>query len=141
MDELQPHERIANRSLNHPMQSGFAAWFHESVGGIRPAAPGFKRIELNPHGYTRLAWAKTAHDSPYGQIKSEWRNAAGSFKWSVTIPANTPLQSLSVPSRRRMASGRRTPAGAKFLQVENDRAIYEVDSGSSEFKSGCDRRI
>ena len=139
MDEIQPHERIPNRSLNHPMQSGFAAWFHESVGGIRPAAPGFKHIALDPHGYTQLAWAKAEHDSPYGPIRSDWRSQDGNFEWDMTIPANT-TATVSVPTQSAdsvMESGRAasTRAGVKFVRFENGRAIYEVASGSYTFKS------
>lgn len=139
MDEFSPTERITNRSLNHPMQSGFASWFHESVGGIRPALPGFKRIELKPHGYKQLAWAKVEHDSLYGSIKSEWRVEGGKFKWRVSIPANTtatvyvPVQAGgAVTEGGQPAEGRR---GIKFLRTENDRAIYEIESGEFAFQA------
>jgi alpha-L-rhamnosidase len=139
MDELNPVERIANRSLNHPMQSGFAAWFHESLGGIRPAAAGFKRIELKPHGFTQLAWAKVEHDSLYGPIKSDWRCEHGVFKWSIAIPANT-TATISVPAQNKgvvMESGRpaETSPGVKFLWFEAGRAVYEVESGNFVFQS------
>ena len=97
-DEVKPGERIAGRSLNHPMQSGFAAWFHESVGGIRPAAPGFKRIELQPHGYWQIAWAEAEHDSPYGWIQSRWHNEHGVFEWKIAVPPNTTAV-VFVPAR------------------------------------------
>jgi len=139
MDELNPVERIANRSLNHPMQSGFAAWFHESVGGIRPAAPGFKRIELKPHGFTQIAWAKVEHDLLYGPIKSYWRSENDLFKWSIAIPANT-TATISVPAQNKdgvMESGRPAEAssGVKFLRFEGGRAVYEVESGNFMFQS------
>ena len=128
-----------NRSLNHPMQSGFAVWFHESVGGIKPAAPGFKRIALEPHGYNQIAWAKAEHDSPYGPIRSDWRNDGGKFEWEISIPANT-TATVSVPTQSSdsvVESGRAagTSAGVKFVRFENGRAIYEVASGSYTFKS------
>ena len=36
------------RSLNHVMQTAFAAWFYNGLAGINPDAPGFKRIKLRP---------------------------------------------------------------------------------------------
>jgi alpha-L-rhamnosidase len=138
-DEIKPGERIAGRSLNHPMQSGFAAWFHESVGGIQPAAPGFKRIELKPHGYLQIVWAKAEHDSPYGPIQSCWRNEQGRFEWKISIPPNT-TATIFVPGQDADSikeGGRpatRSP-GVKFLRSENGRAIYEVGSGDYIFRS------
>ena len=128
-----------NRLLNHPMQSGFASWFHESLGGIRPAAPGFKRIELKPHGYTQLAWAKVTHDSLYGPIKSEWRVETGKFVWQVSIPPNTTAR-VYVPVKQGGAvtesgmpiDGRR---GVKFLAAEDGRNAYDVESGSYRFQA------
>jgi len=137
--EIKPGESIGLRSQNHPMQSGFAAWFHESVGGIRPAAPGFKRIELNPHGYEQLEWAEAQHDSLYGPIKSSWKNQGSEFTWEVSIPANTTATAY-VPARSAETvseSGRPASSspGVKFLRFEDGRAIYELQSGSYAFRS------
>jgi len=137
--EVKPGERAAPHSQNHPMHSGFAAWFHESVGGIRPAAPGFKRIELDPHGYTEIAWAEAEHDSPYGPIKSHWRNEGGAFTWTITVPANTTATAhVPADAPEHVLEGGR-PAGmspgVKFLNFENGRAIYVLESGSYVFQS------
>jgi len=137
--KLDPEKRIGSRSQNHPMQSGFAAWFHESVGGIRPAAPGFREIELKPHGYGQLAWANAGHDSPYGRIQSDWKSAGKDFDWKVSIPANTTAVAY-VPAGSAetvLESGRAAAAspGVKFKAFENGRAIYGLDSGSYCFHS------
>jgi alpha-L-rhamnosidase len=138
-DEFSPAQRTSNRSLNHPMQSGFAAWFHESVGGIRPAAPGFKRIELKPHGYTQLAWAEVRHDSLYGPIKSDWHAKNGQFDWQISIPANT-TATIYVPVKRgglvtERGKSAEAQRGINYLRTENGRAIYEIESGAYDFQS------
>ena len=81
-------ERYPNRSLNHPMQSGFAAVFHESLGGIRPdpAGPGFKHFFLKPCFLPGLEWAKAEHRSPCGLISSHWKREGNSLVWEVTVP-------------------------------------------------------
>jgi len=137
--EIKPGDRVAPHSQNHPMQSGFAAWFHESVGGIRPAAPGFKRIELSPHGYTQIAWAETEHDSLYGSIKSNWRNQDGKFIWTITIPTNA-TATVHVPTEAVeyvLESGRQAgkSPGVKFLDFKDGQAIYALESGSYVFQS------
>ena len=78
-------------SFNHPMNGGFVAFMHESIGGIRPdpKSPGYKHFQLKPHLTQQLDWAKASVDSPYGLIRSEWKNAAEAFEWEVEIPPNT----------------------------------------------------
>ncbi|MFA6173634.1 MAG: family 78 glycoside hydrolase catalytic domain [Kiritimatiellales bacterium] len=138
-DELLPGERIAGRSLNHPMQSGFAAWFHESIGGIRPAAPGFKRIELKPHGYAQLEWAEAEHDSLYGPIKSKWRNTGGNFEWQISIPPNTTatvwLPADGAGSANESGQPLAKASGVRILRQEKDRLVLELESGKYRFIS------
>jgi alpha-L-rhamnosidase len=105
----------------------------------KQAEAGFKRIELKPHGFTQLAWAKVEHDSLYGPIKSDWCCEHGVFKWSIAIPANT-TATISVPAQNKgvvMESGRpaETSPGVKFLRFEGGRAVYEVKSGNFMFRS------
>jgi alpha-L-rhamnosidase len=73
------------------MHSGFAASFHESLGGIRPDAdhPGFKHFFLKPCFLPDLDWAKVTYRSPYGLIDSSWKREDGVLIWSVTIPENS----------------------------------------------------
>jgi alpha-L-rhamnosidase len=73
------------------MNSGFAASFHESLGGIRPDAdnPGFKHFFLKPCFIPGLEWVKVSHRSPHGEIVSSWKREDGVISWSVTIPENT----------------------------------------------------
>ena len=137
LGELNAGEPRPEYSFNHPMQSGFAAWFHESVGGIQPAAPGFKRITLQPHGFAQLAWAKVRHDSLYGPICSEWRAHAGRFAWEISLPANT-TATVYLPARRveEITEGGRPLAqssGVTWLRQEGDRAVLAVESGNYKF--------
>jgi len=137
--EIKPGERVSPRSQNHPMQSGFAAWFHESVGGIRPAASGFKKIELKPHGYDQIAWADVKHGSLYGPIKSSWKNEKGEFTWEVSVPPNTTATAY-VPARAaedvsESGNPAATSPGVKFLRFADGRAVYELQSGNYAFRS------
>ena len=138
-DPTEPGGPTPNYSLNHPMQSGFALWFHQSVGGIRPAAPGFKRIELKPHNYRQLQWAKVDYQSPYGLIRSHWRSQAGTFAWDISVPANTSAL-VFVPARDSAAvteGGKSADlaAGVKFVRFEPGYSVYEAGGGDYNFKS------
>jgi len=136
--KIVPGERIGY-SICHPMQCCFAPWFHESVGGIKPAAPGFKQIELKPHGYGQIAWAEVEHDSLYGPIKSNWRSRDGEFTWKISIPANTTATAY-VPARdaKSVTEGGKQidgSCGARFVRQENGRAVIKLESGEYEFHS------
>ncbi len=139
MDEIQPGEPVGRRSLNHPMQSGFAAWFHECLAGIRPTEWGFYRMDMKPHGYTVLARVEASHDSPFGSIKSQWKSENGVFTWTVVLPASTAAK-VYVPTRdvkSVMESGRpidKSP-NVRFVMSEPGRAIYEIGSGEYTFRS------
>ncbi|MBD5780046.1 family 78 glycoside hydrolase catalytic domain [Pelagicoccus sp. NFK12] len=78
-------------SMNHPMQGGFAAFFFEGIGGIRPlsSAGGYKGFELRPRLMGEIDWATTTKESPYGVIESDWKREGDRIFWQVSIPVNT----------------------------------------------------
>lgn len=80
-----------DRSLNHPMQAAFAAWFFHGIGGLRPdaAAPGFRHFTMRPHLWRELTWAEATYDSARGLIASRWERDERQFWWRITVPANT----------------------------------------------------
>ncbi len=80
-----------DRSLNHPMHSGFAAYFFESLGGIRPMAehPGFKEFSIKPALLDPLKTSSVFMESPYGKISVSWERRESSIEVGVKIPFNT----------------------------------------------------
>jgi alpha-L-rhamnosidase len=82
-------ERHRCNSFNHPMHSGFAAVFHESLGGIRPdpAGPGFKRFFLKPCFLPGLQWAKAEHRLPGGLISSHGKRDGRAVVLEVSVPS------------------------------------------------------
>lgn len=124
-------------SLNHPMHSGFAAWFHESLAGIQPLAPGFKRILIHPHEVQQVQWVKATHVSPYGLIGSEWHRYGATFALDITIPANT-TAIVFVPAKAAanvMESDRLASQtwSVRFLRMEDGCAVYAVGAGDYRF--------
>lgn len=88
--ELPPEmdDRWRRRSHSHPMQAGFAAFFFESLAGIRPdpAAPGFGRLRMRPAGFRSLEFVDAEHRSPRGPIRSRWTSKGGRFAWDIALP-------------------------------------------------------
>ncbi len=99
----------ANPSMNsgnHVMLLGdLLPWLYERVGGIQPAAPGFKEIMLKPDfSITELTEVCASHPTPYGLIKSNWRRKNGKIEWHVAIPANT-TATVWLPNGKRKSIG------------------------------------
>ena len=85
----------AMNSGNHVMLLGdLVTWYYEYLGGIRPAEPGYKSIELKPYPIEGLDWVNCSYDSPYGKIVSNWKRTGDRFEWTVEIPAGTTATAL-----------------------------------------------
>ncbi|WP_052670961.1 alpha-L-rhamnosidase [Draconibacterium sediminis] len=84
-------DEMAFRSHNHPMQSGYDAWFYSGIAGINPVddEPGFKKIVFRPYLTQKLSNANASYESVYGTIKSSWKNANGKFIWEIKVPENS----------------------------------------------------
>ncbi|MGD0731593.1 MAG: family 78 glycoside hydrolase catalytic domain [Terracidiphilus sp.] len=81
------------------IQAGNAdAWFYQTLAGIRPAAPGFKKILIQPTILGDLTWVKAHFDSPYGRIVSDWKIEGKQLTMDVTIPVNT-TATIVVPGK------------------------------------------
>jgi len=74
------------------------AWFYQTLAGINPAAPGFKKIVIKPSIVGDLTWVKAHFDSPYGRIISNWKIEGNQLTMDVTIPPNT-TATVVVPGR------------------------------------------
>ncbi len=74
------------------------AWFYQTLAGIRPDAPGFKKILIKPAIVGDLSWVKAHFDSPYGRIVSDWKVEGSQLVMDVTIPANV-TATIVVPGK------------------------------------------
>ncbi len=126
-------ERFYRNSFNHPMNGGFAAFMHESIGGINPRAstPGYKYFQLKPHLTNQLQWAKASVESPYGTIKSEWKTDDDVFRWKVEIPVNT-TATVFVPysTRAQLWESNRKLNAASLYEDPSGRKWFESTIGS-----------
>jgi alpha-L-rhamnosidase len=94
------------------------AWFYQTLAGIRPAAPGFKKILIQPAIVGDLTWVKARFDSPCGRILSQWKRHGAKLDMDITIPANT-TATVVVPGRN--GGAREVGPGRWQFQSELDR--------------------
>lgn len=129
------------RSLNHPMQAGYDAWFFQGLGGIScdPDGPGFRKILIQPTLLSGLNFVRTYHESPYGRIRSEWSREGDSIRFHIVIPPNTTAGlSLPLPLQN---SGAITEhdrpveqaADIHRLPDTNGKAVFTLRSGEYSF--------
>jgi alpha-L-rhamnosidase len=128
-------------SRNHIMFGDISAWFYKALAGINldPAAPAFRHIIIKPNVVGDLTAAKGSYDSVRGRIVSDWKTDKDGFHLTVTIPANaTATVYLPCLDASRVTEGKQPAAkaeGVKFLRMEDSRALFEVGSGTYQFKA------
>jgi alpha-L-rhamnosidase len=74
-------------SFNHYAFGAIADWLHRAVGGLAPAAPGYRRLEIRPRP-GGLTHARARHRTPYGLAECAWRIEAGKIAVEVVVPPN-----------------------------------------------------
>lgn len=133
---------VGMNSFNHYAYGACSEWMFRSMLGIETDGPGFKAIMMKPELGAGVTWAKGHYDSIRGRIVSDWKRDGDSFRWTVTVPANTSA-TVVIPAAQSAditESGRtvKETAGVTFLRMEAGRALFRVDAGSYEFLSKID---
>ncbi len=120
-------------SHNHPMFGSVGEWFYQSLLGINPAAPGFKKIIIKPQPAGDLTWAKGSYHSIYGEIISDWKIQGNIFTLKVRIPANTTavvyLPSTKTSSIKENGNG----IDSSIIKQEGKYSYLNVKSGDYTF--------
>ena len=78
-------------SLNHPMHSGFAAYFYESLGGIKSTTEkvGYKEFIVDPEFSNKITRTNVSVPTPYGFIKNDWNISDKVLSINLEVPFNT----------------------------------------------------
>lgn len=129
-------------SMNHPMQGGFAAFFYEGIGGIRPTyeAAGYSVFELRPRLTDELEWASTSKESPHGVIRSDWKNSEDGLVWEIEVPVNSKAFVFFPTSEQNYVSeGGKSLHSVKGVMgvdpaTDGERASVRVQLGSGTYR-------
>ena len=109
----------AMNSCNHVMLLGdLVAWMYRDLGGINPAAPGYKEILLRPDfSIEQLTSADVSYRTPYGGVKSRWEKSPMHLDWTVEVPCNTSAL-ISLPASARYG---KTPCkGLTYVSTDSE---------------------
>lgn len=130
-------------SFNHYSYGAVAEWMYKYMAGISndPEKPGFQHFVLQPtiDGENRISWVNGSYDSVYGEIKSNWKVKNGTFKYQVTVPANTSA-TLVIPANdvNEVTEGGVSLSkakGIKVIEVKDGKVYCEVSSGTYDITS------
>jgi alpha-L-rhamnosidase len=83
-------------SFNHYALGVVADWLHRMAGGLAPAAPGWRHIEIRPRPGGDLTFARARHRTPYGIAESSWKIEGGKMTVEIEVPPNASA-SVSLP--------------------------------------------
>ncbi len=124
-------------SQNHFMLGQIVEWFYHDLAGIRgdPSGPGFKKIIIKPAIVGDLTFARASYHSVHGPIKSEWRREGTTLRLKVTIPANTTATVWVPGSSSPGDAGSRTGKYVRAVGRRQGCDLFEVASGTYEFRS------
>lgn len=76
-------------SFNHYALGAVADWMHRTIGGLAPAEPGYRRMEICPRPGGGITRAQTRYLTPYGLAECKWQIENGEINLQVVIPPNT----------------------------------------------------
>ncbi len=136
------HGDPSMNSGNHVMLLGdLIIWYYENLAGIKadPDIPAFKHINMKPYVLGELTYVDASYNSMYGKIESGWKLEEDKFQWDITIPANTSA-TVYVPTldKEDVMEGNKSASkaeGIKFIGWEDNRAVFEIESGQYSFTS------
>jgi alpha-L-rhamnosidase len=127
-------------SFNHYAYGAVGDWVHRTVGGLAPAAPGYRRVLVAPRPPQEVTSAETSLRTAYGTVSVGWRRTAEGFTLDVDLPpgVGAELRLPELPSVKGMLTESGEPAesaeGVRVLPpLPGCAAVLETGSGSYRF--------
>jgi alpha-L-rhamnosidase len=127
---------IGMNSFNHYAYGAIGDWMYRVCAGIEEGGPGYKKIIIQPHPFSKLSYAKASFASVYGDISSGWERKDGKVIVTVKIPANTtativlPADNISKVTE----SGAELAKSTGLSNARIDGGKVKVDAGSGEYR-------
>jgi hypothetical protein len=127
--------------------SAAPAWIlSRHILGIAPQGAGFQECRIEPET-AGLSWARGVFPSVRGDIKVDWKKAAGQFSIEVELPAGLeteivvprdPSRNLRISHNGRQVTLRAGASSAPGLSVSDNRVGLRVVGGSHHIESFID---
>jgi alpha-L-rhamnosidase len=104
------------------------------VGGLAPAAPGYRHLDIRPRPGGGLTSARARYITPYGLAESAWTIEVGQIEVVVVVPPNA-MASVTLPGSEAtpIEVGSGTHRWSYPYHVKRVRHPRSLDSTISEF--------
>ncbi len=88
---------VGMNSFNHYAFGSVCEWMFESLAGIKPGAPGFQTLEVEPCLTDRFDYVKASYDSIQGPVSIHWKREGAGFvvELETPVPATIRLPYLT----------------------------------------------
>jgi alpha-L-rhamnosidase len=132
-DGIKPNgelQDVGMNSFNHYGLGSVGDWLYRSVGGVGPAAPGYRQVLIAPKPGGTLTAATTSLKTAYGETASKWSRDGATLKLRVVVPPNA-TATVQVPASS--AAAVTAPAEAVPQGFADGVASYTLGSGSYTF--------
>ncbi len=90
---------VSMNSFNHYAYGAVGEWMYSVIGGIRPIAPGFKKILFAPEPGGGLTEASTSLQTPHGLASCQWRLRGRRLSVDLQVPVGVHA-ALHLPGRK-----------------------------------------
>ena len=106
---------VGMNSFNHYAYGAVGEWMYAVIGGLRPLAPGYKKILFAPEPGGGLTSAQCSLDTPEGLAACRWQLRGKMLRGEVIVPPRTQAE-LRLPGQRvkKLLPGRHRFSG-KFM--------------------------
>jgi alpha-L-rhamnosidase len=88
---------VGMNSFNHYAFGSVCEWMFESLAGIKPDAPGFQTLEIEPCLTDRFDFVKASYNSIQGPVSIHWKREGAGFvvELETPVPATIRLPYLT----------------------------------------------
>ncbi|MFI5933362.1 family 78 glycoside hydrolase catalytic domain [Actinoplanes sp. NPDC051494] len=121
---------VGMNSFNHYGLGSVGDWLYRTVGGVAPAAPGYKQVLIAPKPGGTLTSASSSLTTGYGPTSASWQRSGSRLSLKVVIPPNT-TSTVQVPAPT--AAAVTAPPEAVPQGYTDGAATYALPSGTYTF--------
>ena len=128
---------VAMNSYNHYAFGAVVGFMYRRLAGIAEAAPGFRRISVDPIFDRRIGRVRARYDSCLGPIATEIRGGGhGLSQLALELPANSTAE-VRLPGRPHDWREGGRPLGAaaqRLVRSEDSHFVVELGSGQYDLR-------
>ena len=126
---------IGMNSFNHYAYGAIGDWMYRVIAGIEidSKSTGYKHFYLQPEPSTKLSYAKSTLNSPYGEIASGWELKDGKIKLTMKIPANTTATILLPKATMEVTEGGKQINQSGFKNMKTTDKGLTFDAGAGQY--------